>query len=165
MRPKTPAEVSRDILKTLSYFDQFLRDFHMRAAKIADEERVAGFQRGEAPDGSKWRPLSPKTLENKRKTHWSKDSSGRAKKMPPSKTPEKPLLDQHIMRQAAMGSNKNYGWLKIKWKGREDIAQYHETGGGRLPKRSHWGIYKKARERILDLWAQRWKIGLRILSK
>lgn len=148
-----------------------LRNFHftaqdMRAfADIVKAEREAAFERGEAPDGSKWKELKPETTRRKAGLHTTTkvlrrkgiSGLGRSKQRKVSLSPEKPLIDTGALMIPTVEAKQDEARIKMArsrsdsvWDGK-GIGQIHNEGAGKIPKREHWAIYPRALELIEDL--------------
>ena len=66
-KKQTTDEFIRNIDRALRLAENQLRDFHMWAAKVTDEERQEAFKRHEGPDGEDWPALKQSTIESKRR--------------------------------------------------------------------------------------------------
>ena len=135
-----------------------LKQEHFHAwASIVREERAAGFERGEGPDGEKWTPLKPATIASKGKEHRTLrvqrnkqgiSGLGLSKTSKKSKSPEKPLIDTGMLMTPTVSATKDKGVVKLArargesvWSGRS-ISDIHDKGAGKIPRRHHWAIYK-----------------------
>lgn len=136
---------------------RFKAEDFRRMAQIAREEREAGFQASTGPDGSKWRPLAESTVRKKSGAHGTtrirkgviKSSKARA-----SATPDAPLIDTGALSKPTIHTAPGKGIVRVAgsraaavWNGKS-ISQIHDEGTGKIPRRRHWGIYPRAKERI-----------------
>lgn len=159
-------EFQRDIDKWLRKLEMQLPAFYKRAAEIAAMERKKGFMRSEGPDGERWKPLHPKTIEQKSGGHGTSRmktrggisglSSSRAKA---SKHPSKPLIDTGNLMNATTKADRKGGYVMLARSrsepvtgGGDSISGIHHKGKGNVDARPHWGIYKQARKKIEKMW-------------
>lgn len=103
--------------------------------------RQEKFDTGKAPDGSSWRKLKPATVK--------------AKKLKGSPNSSSPLIDESKLRTGRATSDSKGGYFRLLksrskkvWNGKS-IAEIHNEGTSRIPKREHFAIYPEAIEQIL----------------
>lgn len=159
------------ILRSFSFTQAQMKEF----AEIAASERKAGFQRGEGPDGEKWKALEPETIMRKRGAHSTlrvrkgeaykgKVRSYRSRLSSAIKkgtdtgsiSPTSPLIDTGNLMNVTTTATTREGRVilaksrSIPVHGGKSISEIHDEGGGHVPKRKHWGIYAKAKKRIQE---------------
>jgi hypothetical protein len=167
----TPEQFVKKIaqLRRFSFSQKNFKEF----AEIAREERFNGFQRGEGPDGEKWQSLEPETIMRKRGAHKTtrvrkgEAYTGKVRSYQSrlqsalkkgsdttSISPTSPLIDTGNLMKATTTATSTEGRVVLA-KSRsmpvhngKSISEIHDEGGGHVPKRRHWAIYVKAKERI-----------------
>ena len=138
----TPKELSA-YLKALKKKLKPTKSEFKAYADIVNLERKEGFDRSEDPEGNAWAPLAESTVKRKRKRG--------------SKNPSKPLIDKGHLRNAMAGATETYGYVRLAFDRSErvhasgSISDFHDLGLG-VPRRKHWGIYKRAAERVRKLY-------------
>lgn len=161
---KTPSEVAANLRKMRKALEDELVKFHLDAAIIIRDEREKAFMRGAGPNGEKWEPLKPKTIERKKAAHKTLIYASKKKNGPQgiresqrnrkAKYPDKPLIDTMAMMKPTVESDKTEGRvIMAKSRGERisnegSIAQIHDKGTSKIPKRPHWGIHPMAKRRI-----------------
>ena len=157
---KLPPEVLIRMFARLAAANLKQSDFHAWAG-IVKEERENGFLGSYNPDGEKWRDLQEATKKRKSGAHTSTRfakrkggiyKSSRRK----SKTPGSPLIDTGQLMKATIHATSKKGTVRLAQsrsaptKSGPSISEIHDQGLGNNPQRRHWGIYKQARERIME---------------
>lgn len=160
--PRYRSELRRE----LAALKRKIRPFYKAMGEITRSEREKDFEQGRGPDGQKWQPLHPKTIERKAKRHTSQRikrkggisglASVRTKASP---TPSKPLMDQGILKGLDVKVEQNRLVMR-PWKSRrevvtsggESIAGIHEKRYKGRPRRHHWGFPVAAEKRIIAAW-------------
>lgn len=96
--------------------------------------------------------LKPSTIARKSGAHktvrFTKKIGLYSAKAKKAESPSTPLIDTGIMMKTApIQITKNRARIPIA-NARALIGKYHQDGGGRLPKRPHWGISPTAKKKI-----------------
>lgn len=170
----TPEQFRRKLKQMSDALDVERARFHRDAAIIVRDERAKGFMQSVGPTGESWRPLKPATIKRKKNEHatqkvYRKKKSGPSgistRRAKASKHPEKPLIDTMDMMTPTVESNKNEGRVVMARSRRErvsnegSIANIHNKGTSKIPRREHWGIYREALREVTDIYGK-WIVGI-----
>lgn len=171
---RSGADVKRMLREMKAEMIKEVQDNLPEWASVIVMERKKGFDESRAPDGSKWKPLDPKTIMRKMGRHgttrvkgsnvykgkvkgYGSRLSSALKKgtSTESISPASPLIDTGALRTPTVEIKKGKAIIRLARSrsynvgSGESISTIHDKGLGNAPRRPHWAIYPEAERRIM----------------